>query len=290
MGDNFKRSFTLVEMLVVVAILGLLASIVLLSLGSARSKAKTAAGLQFSASIDHALGAYRAGKWDFNEGAGTSVGDGSGNGNVGTVSGATWRCVSSDSNYTPSTYGCSLEFDGADDYARVNSSNSLKSDYVTVEAWVYPLSYNDYGTIVRKEDSYILVFYGTTGRVVGYDYVGGTWRLCTSPTNKTAPLNQWSHLAQTFDGSSVRVYINGELANKCSFSGTVNQSNYPVAIGANLTNSIQYFHGLIDDVHVYEQALASEEIKKDYAGGVNKNLLTGDLVGVYSNKGWFFKN
>ncbi|MGH2473796.1 MAG: LamG-like jellyroll fold domain-containing protein, partial [Candidatus Limnocylindrales bacterium] len=80
----------------------------------------------------------------FDEGAGVSVADGSGNGNVGTVTGATW---------TRGRYGSALRFDGAHDLVRVPPSTSLDvGSELTLSAWIRPAaSQGGWRTIIYRE-------------------------------------------------------------------------------------------------------------------------------------------
>jgi Concanavalin A-like lectin/glucanases superfamily len=114
--------------------------------GAVRGRANVVAGSR--AAQPPAVGLVAA--YAFDEGAGDSVADGSGNGNVGTVTGATWA---------PGRYGNALRFDGTDDVVRVPPSSSLDvASALTLSAWIRPTtSQGGWRTILyRERDIYFL--------------------------------------------------------------------------------------------------------------------------------------
>ena len=79
--------------------------------------------------------------------------------------------------------------------------------------------------------------------------------------------NHWGHLAGTYDGATVKLYIDGSLANSMSFSGTnAGMDTTMGAIGQSGLND-RYFQGKIDDVRVYNRALSAGEVKQLYNMG-----------------------
>lgn len=267
-----QKAFTLIEVLVVVAIIGLLASIVLVSIKEVRERAKIAAGLNFAAQVHHALGAYAVGIWDFDEGSGTTAIDASGNGNDGTIYGAEWT------DDTPSGDGYALEFSGSTDYVDATKTgvwnNIFRDDKdFTISVWVKPASIT-HSSIVgqRYGDSMVFGLRDTGKLFLNMDDTRGS-----SPESTDAlTTGNWQHVVVTFiDYRNASFYING------SFSGSgiaddaiISQALLFIGWQSRVeAGSPGYFDGQIDEVHIYEQALSSAQIRKLYVEGARKKGL-----------------
>lgn len=87
------------------------------------------------------------------------------------------------------------------------------------------------------------------------------------------PLDQWVHLLGTYDGDTVKLYVDGELQGENNGVGQMkNASGYDLAIAENLESRNRYFNGLIDEVKVYDRALGEPNIATLYdneSGGLN---------------------
>ena len=129
--------------------------------------------------------------YGFNEGGGTLLTDLSGNGNNGTISGATWT--------TSGKYGNALSFNGTNALVTVNNAPSLQlTSAMTLEAWVYPTTVNStWRDVLYKgnDNYYLMAMSNNASHPVGGAIVGGVYAEALSPNPLTA--NTWAHLAAT---------------------------------------------------------------------------------------------
>ena len=72
------------------------------------------------------------------------------------------------------------------------------------------------------------------------------------------PLNAWTHLAATYDGTTQRLYVNGVQVATKAVTGSISVSTGALRIGGNGTWSDEWFAGLIDEVRVYNRALTRD--------------------------------
>ena len=202
--------------------------------------------------------------FSFNETSGTTAADASGNSNTGTLqNGPVWAAGRN---------GGGLQFDGTNDMVAVNSSSSLNlTTGMTLEAWIYPTSTSDTRDVLIKEGSNVDIYnlYARNWRGVPESnvHVGGSNR---TAEGATLPVNTWTHLAGTYDGTTLRLFVNGTQVASTAVSGSISTSTGPLRIGGNLMWG-EYFQGSIDDVRVYNRALIVAEIQADMntpVGGV----------------------
>src|SRR5882724_7114332 len=194
--------------------------------------------------------------YSFNEGSGGTALDSSGNSNTGVLSGISWT--------NQGRFGKALSFDGVNDWVAIADAPSLDlTTGMTVEAWVYPTTSSGVRDVLIKEgasvDIYNLYARNGRGRAEINVYIGGSNRTAEGSVLKA---NVWTHLAGTYDGSMLRLYINGIEAAHQAQEGLITASSGPLRIGG---NSIwgEYFKGRIDEVRIYNRALTQAEIQND---------------------------
>ena len=238
---NTQKGFTLIELLVVVSIIGMLSSIVLASLRDARSSATKAAGLQFSSSLLHTIGAYALGYWNFNEpdtdgGAGVSAAapqDYSGN-NLNFSS-----AVNRTSNI-PTKSGFAASSPSIIRTLTASEWSSIRPslDGYTFAAWIYPTAVSsgsnvspvvvlDYSPTGTNRPAIYFGLSSTQKVVCGDAYLD--WATGISSVEAVS-MNAWAHIACAYNGK-YSLYINGKAASvtgdqaATSFAGNNGQAN-----------------------------------------------------------------
>jgi hypothetical protein len=187
--------------------------------------------------------------------------DSSGNNNNGAVEGG--------ASYVDNpTMGQALSFDGVDDYVGCGNDTSLNiTQAITIEAWVKPSGFPtnpNHSTIATKALAYYFQV-ADDGHLRVYQY--GTDPAGYHSSNNPISLDVWQHVAYTYDGNNVKMFINGVLDTTITVTGTINTSIMHLGIGMNL-NAIgnpysgyyRQFQGEIDEVRIWNRALTDNEL------------------------------
>lgn len=191
----------------------------------------------------------------------------------------------------------SLQFDGTSSYVSTSSGHDLDmEDEITVEAWIYPTAWGPtpvMNSIVCKhgwtagEKGFVLRAGGSgqlSFTIAGIDNHGNnvSWKEVTSGTNELQ-LNAWQHVAGTYDGNKLKIFINGNQAGSLSFKGKINPSGYNLKIGRiadmGAANG-RYFSGLIDEVRIWNDARSESDISGDMFNQVSTTF-NYNLVGYW---------
>jgi prepilin-type N-terminal cleavage/methylation domain-containing protein len=282
-----NRAFTLLELLIVITIIGILSSIVIVSMSGSTDSATIAKGKAYAQQIHALLGHEAVLDLNFNENNynacpdGSDVCDASGYNNNGTI-------YNNEAIYISSPVdGYALIFDGENDYINCGNKSSLRPNQITVEAWAKRLS--------EEEGGEVVVAYGWSGSVAeGYKLYSTSNKIrfliyCETGSDITTTeidwiSNEWLHLVGTYDGSRKKVYLNGvEIQNISKSIGNITYPNIrSVGVGAqDLDVSPEsFFNGLIDDVRIYSVALPSTEIQKHYVQGLERFLANQTITQV----------
>lgn len=254
-----QKAFTLIELLVVISIIGLLSSVVMASVSSARAKGSVAAGQKFANHTHSAFFDDLVLAWDFDSAVGTVVKDMSGNGNDLTMSGS-WL------QSTPKLFNNGQVISLSD--SKLSSMNTMNNRPTTgnfsVSFWV------------NLTD-------GRTANLIDYSYSAlspGTWRIWISSSAVltfitrgasavTAGIltpSQWHQIVAVCTGTKIGIYVNGKFASNTSLGADCNFSASKLYLSSNTSPGGQLTQQpfWLDNVRIYKQALPLSFIQEQY--------------------------
>ncbi|MEZ5358096.1 MAG: LamG-like jellyroll fold domain-containing protein [Candidatus Zixiibacteriota bacterium] len=206
------------------------------------------------------------GHWKLDETSDTTAADASGYNNHGILhsfAGTEWNTGKIDG---------ALEFNGTSEYIEVPHDAVLNGvKQLAYTAWVYPHSWSGTRQVMAKSvhgggsgRSQMGIF-SESGLLYGRaETLGGRRNI-----SATLPdLNQWSHVALVFDSVSLKLYVNGVIADSSTFSNTsLVQTTDMMCIGKRVGTAQYFFDGMIDDVRVYNIAISSSVVESLYEMG-----------------------
>ena len=169
----------------------------------------------------------------------------------------------------PTYDGTSLVFDGLDDYVIVGASTDLVlPNNTTMEFWVNSDQLNSNDIISHKFNCYGAAHQptyagGVSGKLSIYYSISG-WKSVSTTT--TVVEGSWYHLVGSYDGSTMRVYLNGVLENTRDISGNITQgSGTPLGIGTFVGSPSAYaWDGKISTTRYYHKTLTDGEVLQNY--------------------------
>jgi hypothetical protein len=194
--------------------------------------------------------------WKMDENAGDNVYD-----SIGIYHG-----IRTEATWTPGKHNSALNFVGGAapaDWVTITPVGPSISTGISIMAWVYKTGTGTGDMISSKRAAgtydYMFGFF-TEKLILVMSNINGPWN---NPADTTVPLNEWVFVSVTWDGSTIRYYLNGQPDGSFAASGTPTQSATNAWIGMMWTNQWG-FRGTIDEVAIYNRALEPAEIQENY--------------------------
>lgn len=157
-----------------------------------------------------------------------------------------------------------FQFDGSNSYVDFGNDEHFSSlannAPITVTCWAYPTSHQSRSQVLSRSiggGTYTFLFGLINGRMNAY--TGTVWRELTT---EQVPLNEWSLITWTFDGVTLKGYINDRLiGSRTDYTYTVKATG-ATRIGGH--SSTSDFYGIIKDHKVYTTALTGDQVQELY--------------------------
>lgn len=181
-------------------------------------------------------------------------------------------------NWVDGKKGSALAFDGVDDWISVPNSDSINQTgtdgTVTVAAWVkfveyqQPAAASQFNFVLCRQEL------GSPHEHFGVGLREGRPTAAVHFFFSTAVnainVGEWSHLAMTYDGIDLTVYLNGEIESSQSIGWPIAADSTPVTIGAaqNIQTIKEFVSGQVDEVYLYSRSLSVQEVKAVMQAGM----------------------
>lgn len=234
--------------------------------------------------------------WDYNKGApsaywkmdecqGTTLYDSSGNGNTGTKNGSSttgtcstassfWGGASGTSTTNAGKYNYAPTFDGSSDYVLMPTTTALQgTNGITLSAWVKADGFggnrSPVGFFGSGSDKGYWLNVQNTGEPQFWISRDGSAQ-DDAPTSQQMIVGRWHHMVGTYDGSTIKIYLDGALVgSRGSITGTIHTvtTANAFAVGRLGALSSDYFDGKVDEVKVFNYAATASQVRTIYNQG-----------------------
>ena len=235
----------------------------------------TGAGTQTAILVGDAPGSYANGS-----GTNLVVGDRIGDAPESTANSVSINMIPSNrisypAGYVPTQVDnvYSMAFDGLNDYFDIGNLQPSTTS-LSISAWAYKTDTSQASIIGRGASvDYGIFVYGGS---LQFGLNSGSW---STITTSIPTVNTWFHVCATWDGTSMKLYVNGALASSASKTGTITYTSNNTTIGKNSTLSGFEWDGKIDEVALFNYALSERQIKQDIYNGTTTGK-TADLNNI----------
>ena len=269
-----NKSFTLIEMLVVIVIIGTLAGLIIVSTVSSIESANMAKSQAFAKNTRSEMMFNILQNWSFDEGSGAKTYDINDSSNSGTLYNMGTTAGSGDSGsagWLSSEYcvsGTCLNFKGDEATApNVDITDTGTMPLFTLTTWVYNISGGD------SRHSMVRNFWEIVEKNVcfwAYGFDNDYWR-CS--IDSKVVYNKWTYIVTVWDGTYITHYINGELNWKDTVAASGTNDNLYMIAGS----STRRMRGRLDEMVIYDKNLSVSEIKQNYIAGLDSLLAQGGI-------------
>jgi len=224
-----------------------------------------------------------SGQWNLDEGSGAVASDSSGNGNYGTLV------------YSPAWVsgkkGQAVNFNGSDNYIVLNQQPPLTAGF-TFSAWV-KRSADQFGEIFNNIQFFLRVQPENENSSNPFEAFVKLSDGSVEPrvnSNIAAAPGQWYYVAVSWNGSQLKIYVNGQPAGTSTRSGTLTSTTVEADIGRGeqANPACNYWNGIIDQVKFYNRPLSDNEILdlyQDKHAGPHAVISAGAAGYAYDNNG-----
>lgn len=271
--SSSRKSFTLIEILIVVSIIGLLLAIGFAGIPIMTSRTRITKSLKFSQTIHNSIGVDLVASWSGDEGTNRTceskdICDQSSYSNHGVNHGVSWDTD------TPSGENYSLSFDGSGDYIVVDSATSLNLTNKTIEVWIR--TNQDDTAIIGQKDSFgkwALVI--RNNHIMYIDIVTGS----SIEGKKVVTDGQWHHVVVVapISGSGNVIYIDSKVDFREIMDNVASNGSIYIGSCSNIAEGLcrnSYYSGKLDNIRIYNRAMNATEIEQNYVKNSGKYLVS----------------
>jgi hypothetical protein len=223
-------------------------------------------GTSAAQNIDPSL----VGCWKFDEGSGTIAYDSSGNGNDGTLVLAGSAISSA---WVSGKYRSALSFDGVDDYVNLTNQPPITNGF-TFSAWVKRNGDSPSCQVIFNNHQFFLRTMpeneNSNNPFEAFVNLSDGSVEPRAQSNVASTIGQWFFVTVTWDKTTLKIYVNGELNGSSTRSGELTSTTVEARIGRGEQTNVNAnpFNGLIDEVALFDVALEAEDIEAIMNGGL----------------------